>query len=347
MVPVQITTEEKKILLEHYQKGQSRIISQRAHAVLLSFQGLSSYQISNILFHTEKTIREWIKAFVDRRISSVFPEYINNQNASKLTKEQKEEIKNVLSQVPSDYGIPGSFWAIKPLKTYIHVEFGVEYQSRESYRLIFKMCNYSFHLPEKFDIHRNQEQIKIRIDQIRQEIEPLLKHPDWEVLVSDETRIVWEALVRRAWLPKGRKSIIKTVRSKTAQNFIGFLNLKIGKPLLFSIPWQNQIQTIAILKKVIKKYPDKKICLIWDNATWHRGKLIKLNLSKGKPLSKFHLINLPPYAPDTNPQEKIWRYGKDKISNQNYTDFTTLVHDFQSIIMGRNYPYQIGKFVLG
>ncbi len=30
--------------------------------------------------------------------------------------------------------------------------------------------------------------------------------------------------------------------------------------------------------------------------------------------TSIHLINLPAYVPDTNPQEHVWKYGKDKIS---------------------------------
>lgn len=347
MISAQITAEEKAILLEHYHRTKSKTVSQRVHAVLLSSQNLSCYQIASLLFKNEKTIRNWVRSFNQQRISSVFPGYLNNQNASKLTKEQKEEVALALSRAPGDYGLPGSFWSIRPLKSYIYVQFGVEYQSPESYRLIFKMSDYSFHLPTKFDCHRDEKQIRKRIKAIRAEIKPLLIDPDWVVLVSDETRVVWEALTRRAWLPKGKKAIIKTVRSRQAQSFLGFLNLKTGQPLIFPVPWQNQKQTIAVLKRVKRKYQGKKICLIWDNAPWHRGKLIKANLGKDKPLTSFHLVNFPPYAPDTNPQEKVWKYGKDQIANRNYPDFKSLTTRFRSIIMSRRYPYQIGKFVLG
>jgi hypothetical protein len=59
------------------------------------------------------------------------------------------------------------------------------------------------------------------------------------------------------------------------------------------------------------------------------------------------LINFPPYPPGTNPQEKIWRYGKAVISNTVYPTLSAIVAVFQSIIMGRKYDYQITPFVLG
>ena len=347
MVQIHLTTVEKTILLAHYRKSKSALICGRAHVVLLFDQGLSAYQISQVLFKNEKTIRGYGNRFLLERISSIFPRYDNNQNAAKLTSEQKQEIKKVLSKPPSKYGLPETFWSIKPLRSYIQATFGVEYHSHESYRLLFNLCNFSFHLPEKFDIKRNEKLIKKRITQIRKEIKPYLKDPNWVVLVSDEARIVWEIMTHRAWLPKGKKTVIKTTRKREAQSFIGFLNLKTHAPHLYPIPWQNQSQVIPVLKRIKRRYRGKQICLIWDNARWHHGKILKANLGKNKPFHNFHLINLPPYAPDTNPQEKIWRYGKAAIANIVYPTLSAVVEVFQNTIMGRKYNYQIKRFVLG
>lgn len=177
MVQICLTAVERIILLAHYRKSKSALICGRAHVILLFDQGLSAYQISQVLFKNEKTIREYGKRFLLERIASIFPWYDQNQNAAKLTSQQKQEIKEVLSKPPSEYGLPGVFWAIKPLESYIHATFGVEYQSRESYRLLFNLCNFSFHLPEKFDIKRDEKLIKKRITQIRREIKAFICSP--------------------------------------------------------------------------------------------------------------------------------------------------------------------------
>lgn len=344
---IHLTKEEKDVLLKHYRKSKSALICGRAHVILLFGQGRSAYQISEVLFKSEKTIREYGKRFILERIASIFPRYYDNQNAAKLTLEQKQEIKQILSKPPSEYGLPESFWAIKPLKSYIHATFGVEYQSVESYRLLFNLCNFSFHLPDKFDIKRDEELIEKRITDIRKEIESYIQDPQWVVLVSDEARIIWETMTHRAWLPKGKKTIIKTTRKREAQSFIGFLNLKTHEPHLYPIAWQNQSQIIPVLKKIKRRYPGKHICLIWDNARWHHGKILKAHLATNKPFQNFHLINFPPYAPDTNPQEKIWKYGKTSIANTVYSSLSAVVHAFKTTIMDRKYNYQITPFVLG
>lgn len=335
------TKVEKRILLQHYRKAQSALISERAHAILLNSDGYSPYEISRILYRTEKTVREWIKRFHQERLSALFSHYRFNQNAAKLTEKQKQEIKEVLSQPPSEYGIPKEFWDVSSLRSYIRAEFGVEYESEESYRLIFKISNYSYHLPAKFNIKRDERRIEQRMKEIREKIQPLLANPQWVVLAADETRIVWETIIRRAWLPKGEKTILKTHQKKDYQNFIGFLNLKTGQPHLYRLRWQNQWEIIPALRKLKKEYFHFQICIIWDNASFHRGNRLKEQLEKGHPLSGIYLINFPPYAPDKNPQENIWEYAKGEIANQIHNSLATLAREFELVVMGRNYPYQI------
>jgi len=338
--PIQLEKVEKRLLLQHYRKSQSSLIRERAHAVLLNNQGYSIYKISKALFRTEKTVREWVKNFHKGRISSLFPGYFFNQNAAKLTREQKKQIRKIISKPPSAYGIPYAFWSVKALKTYIKAEFGVEYESNESYRLVFKLSNYSYHLPAKFNIKRDEKAIEERMEEIYKEIIPLLENDDWKVYVADEARIIWETIIRRAWLPKGKKTILKTYTKRKSQSFLGMLNLKTGEPDLYKLSWQNQEQVIKALTRFKKKHSGRKLCLIWDNASFHKGKLIQEELKKGNKLYGIYLINLPPHAPDKNPQEHVWRYAKDEIANYSYKSLEDVVARFKRIIMGRTFVYE-------
>ena len=339
--PVQITPDEKEFLLYWRKNGANLLVRDKAHTVLLNHQGLSAHKISKLLFRTEKTIRNWLKIFKQIRLASLPTKYKNNTNASKLTPKQKQQIKQVLSQPPSDYGVPKEFWQVKDLKKYIKTEFGVVYESERSYHFLFKLSRFSWKLPDKFDIKRDDQYIKQRIKEIKQEIKPYLTSPNWVVLCSDETRLIWETQSRRAWLKTNQKTVIKVNRSKDYQSFLGSLNLKTGKCHLHCLKWQNQIEVIKALKKLKKQYPDKSICLIWDNAKWHKGKLIRQELTKQGSLTNFHLINFPPYAPDTNPQEHVWKYVKDRIVHQPTTSFKQKVNHFKLAVIHRKFKYQI------
>ena len=329
-------SEEETILLEHYQKADDVNISHRAHVILLYLRGWSVRDIAEATFKKESTISRWITNFKRNGIGSIFPGYYQNQNAAKLTKEQKEEVKKLLEKSP----LPSKFWTIGRLKRYLSGRFDIEYSSRQSYYGLLQFCNYSYKLPSLFNIKRNNRFTEERISKIRNGISPFLKDPDYLVFTADETRIEWNTLLRRAWLKKGEKTVIREKRERKYQNFIGFLNLDTGEDLLFRLDWQDQEHIIPVLTSLIEKYPKKKVIVIWDNAGFHRGRKIKVLLGNSQPLQNIYLIWLPPYSPDKNPQELVWRYAKDQIGNRVYKQFKQLVVAFETAIKGRKFNYQ-------
>ncbi len=339
--PVQITLNEKELLEDWRRYGTSPLIRDRALAVIVNSQGKSAHFIAKMLSRKNSTVYSWLNKFKQYRLSSILTKYRGNTNASKLTPSQKEQIKQVLSQSPSEYGIPKEFWQVKDLKRYIRAEFGVVYESDRSYHFLFRLSRFSWKLPDKFDVKRDDQLVAIRLEEIREKIEPFMKSPHWVVLASDETRLVWETQSRRAWLRTNQKTVIKVNRTKDYQSFLGSLNLKTSRCHLHSLSWQNQEEVIKALRKLKKQYPNKKICLIWDNARWHKGEKIRKELRKEGSLAQFHLINFPPYAPDTNPQEQVWKYVRDRIAHQPTTSFKQKVNNFKLAVISRKFDYQI------
>lgn len=339
--PARITQDEKALLRDWYRYGPNPLVRDRAHAVLVNDQGLSARQIAGLLFRDYKTVRLWLTSFKEYRLASLFTKYQGNTNAGKLTNDQKQQIAQALSRPPSNHGVPKEFWQVKDLKRWIKAEFGVVYESDRSYHFLFKLSRFSWKLPDKFDVKRDQVLVSQRLGGIRQEIKPLLSSPEWVVLASDETRLVWESESRRAWLKINQKTILKVNRSRDYQSFLGSLNLKSGQCHLHSLAWQNQKEIIKALVKLKRSYPGKRICLVWDNARFHKGKLIRKELEKGKLLYGFHLVSLPPYAPDTNPQEYVWRYAKDRVAHQPTTSFKKKINNFKLSVIHRKFNYQI------
>lgn len=342
-----LTKIEKQILKNHYKKSQCALVRERAHAIYLSGQNRKVSEIALILMRNMETIRQWINDFNDRRISSIFHKYEGNDNASKLTRGQRKEIEKILNKPPSENGLPQEFWDVPKLKNYLKTEFKVEYESDRSYHFLLQFYGLSFKLPSTFDFRRNKDQINKRLPEIKREIKPFLKDAEWEVLTADESRITWEAEIRRAWLKRNEKTVVKVHRSNEYQNFFGALNLKNHKAHTIRLDWQNQEEIIRALQEILKFYPDKKVCIIWDNARWHKSKKLREELSKGKSLEKIHLVNFPPYAPDANPEEKVWNFGKECISNDKVPDtFEKTILLFENSISNKFFDYKIPEFVL-
>lgn len=341
MIKTKITTEEKSLLKEYLKKTPLIVIRSKCYALLVRDKGLKIKDIADIVSRDEKTISRWLKEWDVCRMASIFTGHEKNENASKLTKAQKEEIKKALASPPSAYGIPKEFWDVPALKEYVQTKFDIVYESVQSYHFLLSFSNLSFKYPDTFDRHRDETQITDRMAKIHKEIQPLLQDSKWEVFASDEVRMELEAFTKRAWLKRGERTIVKVNRERIAQSYVGFLNQKNFRCHLYEIPWQNQEEILKVLEQFLKKYPKKRICIIWDNAKFHKGQEIKKALGRGQLLERVHLINLPPYAPDKNPIEHVWNTAKSKMANIQYGDFKKMKEVFKKYIDGRKFKYQI------
>ena len=96
-------------------------------------RGIRFVDIAAVLDRDERTVRRWIKDFKSRRLASIFTGQKDNQHAAKLTRTQKGEIKTILGEKPSSYGLPKEFWDVPQLKKYVKATFGIVYESTRSY----------------------------------------------------------------------------------------------------------------------------------------------------------------------------------------------------------------------
>jgi len=75
------------------------------------------------------------------------------------------------------------------------------------------------------------------------------------------------------------------------------------------LPYCNADCFQLFLDTLASHKPEEFKILLLDNGAFHHSHqlLIPKNI---------HLLFLPPYSPELNPAEKIWRYIKDRIANQ-------------------------------
>lgn len=341
MIKTTFSPEEKTLLKGYLKTSPLALIRYKCQALLMRQKGMNLKDIADIVSRNEQTVGRWIKDFSTRRIASIFTGHENNNNASKLTKEQKQQIAETLHKPPCAYGLPKEFWDVPTLKEYVRAEFGVVYESVQSYHFLLRFSNLNFKYPDSFDQRRDDAYIAQRMREIHEEIAPFLNDSQWEVFVADEVRVQFEALTRRAWLRRGERTVVQVNREREAQSYLGLLNQKSCMCHIYELAWQNQQEVLRSLKTFLQKYPKKRICIIWDNARFHKGKEIRMALGKGMLLERVHLINLPPYAPDMNPIEHVWKAAKDVLANVQYDVFKKTKATFRHFIQGRLFKYQI------
>jgi transposase len=328
--------------MDYKRRGPHILIQAKAEAVMLAAAGAALSVIANVTDRTEETVRGWLREWTRIRMASLVTGHAGNLNASKLTPQQLDEVMQVLAEPPSEVGIPEQFWSVAELSKWLQVRFNVVYESPESYHFLFKVAGLSFHNPEPFDRRRAPEdQVNARMAEIRAEITPRLADPHVVVVAADEVRLEREAVVRRAWYARGTKTKLKVNRERSAQSYMGFLNLNTGACELFRMAWQDGPEVIVALRAFQARHPGKRIIIVWDNASWHKSKELRALLGAGKEFGNIHLVWMPPYSPDHNPIEHVWKDAKETISNWQADTFDQTCTAFEDHIASRAFNYRI------
>jgi len=339
MSKTKISDDERNALQQFSKTSPLVLVRQKCFAVLIADQGLKGDAVAEIVGKTKRSVNRWLNDWQERRLASIFSGHANNNNAGKLTKEQQAQIKEALAQPPSDYGIPGEMWDVPALKAYVSASFSVVYESDESYYFLLRFAGLSFKYPDTFDRKRDEVRIAERMKAVKAEIKPLLHRDDWEVFSCDEVKMQQEAIIRKCWLKKGVRTVIRVDRDKQSQSYIGFLNQKNFSCHLYEMDWQNSEEVLKAFEQFLQAYPDKRICVIWDNAPFHKSRQIRDQLKKHGILERVHLIAMPPYAPDENPIEHVWNTAKQAVANIQRNTFTETKQAFRDFVASRLFRY--------
>ena len=330
---VDVTKEERDVLLRWKKRSDSFVLVRlKAEAVLYASRGVDVSIIAEMVGRSQRTVRNWLARWRLARLCSVVTGHAGNENAAKLTRAQKEQLKETLGRPPSQSGIKADFWDVPALRDVVKIKFGVEYASDSSYQLLMRFLGMSFKLPDPFDKRRDEAAITARMDQIRQEVADRLAQ-GWEVYTVDEVRVEHEAEIRRMWLPRGERTRLHVDRTRSARSFFGALSLTSKKMKIYPIEGnQNAEQIILAMARLVRETENEKIAVVIDNAGFHHAKAVTDLYEPGQELERITPIHLPPYAPDHNPTEHVWNAAKAHISNiqqdtpeQTYSAFTNYI----------------------
>lgn len=112
----------------------------------------------------------------------------------------------------------------------------------------------------------------------------------------------------RTYAPRGQTPILRVPRKWDRLSVISAITPD-GRLLTRIQPSSFNGATVVQFLRQLLRQIDGQLLVIWDGLPAHRGTAVKTFLQQGA-CARIHLAALPPYAPDLNPDEGIWRYLK-------------------------------------
>ena len=147
------------------------------------------------------------------------------------------------------------------------------------------------------------------------------------VVFQDEVHYQVQTSVTAKWASKGSKPKVMSKPGKQNVAYSGYLIPNTGELIVTKPGWFNYETVIQSFREFLVAAPlkdGKKYCMVLDNApgTWHK-KAIRLIWTEELPeyqdiRDKMTYLNLPPYSPDLNPIEQVWRITRREMTHNRY-----------------------------
>lgn len=275
-----------------------------------------------------------------KKILEVKPRGINKL----LTKPQlREIIKTVKTKKPKEVGFENhEYWNTGILAYHIEQKYHVVYKSKTSYYLIFKRVKFTYHKPGR--VYQKHDPLKVKLwrKETISKINGFWKDPNTVIMCEDEMQLSTQTTFQKIWLPQGEYPQVTVSNKKESRSIYGFLNIKTGEEHAFKAIWQNMCITRDQLEKIREIYPAQKIILLWDGPGSHRGKEVTKFIEND---GNIESIYFPPYSPEENPQEHVWKEGRKEISHNKFIEnIDTATDEFVNFLNNRKFPYKLLKF---
>ena len=105
---------------------------------------------------------------------------------------------------------------------------------------------------------------------------------------------------KRCWCIKGVRPTVPCHHIREYRYAYGAVEPVTGESFFLVLPNCDTICMNVFLDELSKAYAKDTILMVCDGASWHRSKGLKVP-------ENIHLLNIPPYTPEMNPIEQIWK----------------------------------------
>jgi transposase len=324
-----LTINEKEELRIHHKKERDGRVRDRIKAVLMYDDGYSFAEIAKVLLLSDEGIRKHLIDYHGQ--AKLKPE--NGGNYSKLNTDQEQQLIEHLET--------NSYVYARDIGLYIEKQYGVSYTLAGVIKLLHRL-GFSYKkpklIPGKLDLAK-QEEFKLQYSLLKGNLAK-----DEAIYFMDSVHPQYQTRAKYGWIRKNQVKTLPTFSGWKRKHIIGAINLESHDLITTDNPKVNGDYIIEFLKKLEEHRQDKrKIYLICDNAGYHKSNKIKEYLKN----SKIELIFLPPYSPNLNPIERMWKFMHSVVSNNRfYLDFASFANSLQSFFDNiSKYKHKISSLI--
>jgi transposase len=321
-----ILTAQQRKEIERKRKGTlDRRIYQRLTAILAIAAGKSREEVAELLGISLSQLGEWLRVFRNEGLDELCTLHYKG-DPGKLTADQVEQLKTQVST--------GRFRNSDQIRHWIHETLGVTYSS-SGVKDLFKRVGISYHKVTGFLWKANPDKQKAFVKKYKRQKANAQRQEAGHTrrYFVDACHPVWGlSLVFSCWLLLGQRLLVGMGGGRKRLNILGaycpddqeYLDIRLTRDNI------NGEQFVNLLRLLRERHPEtKRFILYLDNAAYY-GKPVVLEWLKRH--QEFRLEPVPPYSPNVNLIERLWKLMKQKALGRWHETFESMEQAISSVL---------------
>lgn len=297
--------ERRELLAILHRSGHSAQEHGRANAILLLDDGVPLPLVAKLLFLNDDTIRNFLARYQSGKLEALLDDKRHGKS-SMLSDSQKEQLsRHVAENLYTDCSL---------ITAYILLEFGVSYSESGTKKLLHGL-DFVYKKPKHVPGKANRE---AQADFVRRFKELITqKDPAAPVYFADAVHPTHNSSPAYGWIRRGVEKELVANSGRQRLNLHGALNAETNELIIQRVDSVNAQATVELLKAIDAANPSAPhIHLIVDNAGYYHAQAVSDYLESGA--SRIQLWFLPPYSPNLNLIERVWKFFRKKVMNNRY-----------------------------
>lgn len=323
MKPIRLDSQQRQELERRRRQTHDKRVAERICAVLWAADGRTRFDIADLLGRSRRQIGAWLRLFRNKGIDALCATHYQG-DPGKLTARQVEQLKQEIKT--------GRFHNSDQIRHWTEETFHVA-SSSSGIKDLLRRLGASYHkvtgffwkadpdkqrrFVKKYNRHKREAQQKGTARVRRYCIDAC--HPIWGL-----------ELVYYCWLLVGQQFLVGMGDGRKRLNILGaycpddheYLDLRLTRDNI------NGEQFVNLLRLIRDTHPEaEKIILYVDGARYYTKPVVLEWLRRNK---QFRLVTLPPYSPNLNLIERLWKLLRQKALSRWHKTF----EEMQSAVSG-------------
>lgn len=292
----------------------------RALAVKMFVLAFKTEDICTLLDVSDSFVSKWKIIYENEGAKALKVHYQGGKGF--LTEAQRIQIIVHLKEQPHS--------SVEELRDYMERQFGIVYQSKQSYYDLLHAAGRSWHRTQAVNPKRDEAEVVRQREAIQNKLatrQAEITAGEVVVFAEDESHLVGSDTLGSVWGPQNERIEVPIENVRQRQTYYGVMNLETQQVIVAPYDRGDGENTVAFMNYLRALYPNKKLILLWDGASYHDGQEVQIYLKEVNHELEEKNWNVTclffaPYAPDQNPVEKVWLQGKNFLRRHFYENKT-------------------------